>query len=254
MWINEGLAQYFEDAIIIGHRMTAGLANARRIERVRDAITRHRAIDFDKLFNMTTEQWSDVLGRDAESAALLYAQSWSMVYFLVHGEEGRHQKPFEKYLQLVSRGRDSGEAFRSAFGSVSLTSLEQSWRKFARQQLPDPINTTASRMEFLGAALGYIHDHSEPMPSTLDELKTYLQARQFVLTMQSHGVVTQLEAVDDTLYIYPRPGGAVGKFTLLEPARNDLPPRITALGLYPEPTLIWSRDEQGELVQDIEYR
>ena len=38
------------------------------------------------------------------------------------------------------------------------------------------------------------------------------------------------------------------------PERNDLPPRINAPGLRPEPTLVWKRDPQGALIQDIVFK
>lgn len=63
-----------------------------------------------------------------------------------------------------------------------------------------------------------------------------------------------MDAKDPDLYRYVRHNGSAGLFRLLEPARDDLPARITAAGLRPEPTLVWSRDNDGNLVQDIEYR
>ena len=50
-WINEGLAQYFEDAIIVGDKMTTGLANARRVEQVKQALEDGRAMDFKATYS-----------------------------------------------------------------------------------------------------------------------------------------------------------------------------------------------------------
>lgn len=253
-WMNEGLAQYFEDAIIIGQRMMIGLANTRRIEIVRDAIKHRRTIGFSTLLNLNAQQWGELLNRDPDGSALLYAQSWSLTFFLIHGDDGKYQQALGKYLQLVSDGHDSVAAFRLTFGSEDLSPMERRWHSFAQAHQPDAINTAAARMEFLGTALEYLSENQEPMPKTIDHLKQYLQTRQFKLTTQSHGITTTLDAADDQLYVFPRPQESDRAFTLLESARNDLPPRITALGLRPEPMLVWSRDTEGQLIQEIEYR
>lgn len=253
-WINEGLAQYFEDAIIVGDKMTTGLANARRVEQVKQALGDGKTLGFGILVGTTSEDWSGALHTDPQRAALLYAQSWSIVYYLIHGEGERYQPAFGQYLRKVGTGRDSQAAFAEAFGSTEPRTLESRWTKFATGQTPDPINQASARMEFLGEALRYIHQNGEPGPKSLNQLRDTLQARHFVLTRKSHGVTIEMDAKDPDLYRYRRRNGTTGLFRLLEPSRDDLPSRITAAGLRPEPTLVWSRDANGKLVQDIEYR
>lgn len=253
-WINEGLAQYFEDAIIVGEKMTTGLASTRRLEQVQHALRTGTAIDFAELVGLTPEQWANALQTDPDRAALLYAQSWSIVFFLIHGDNDKYQPAFARYLQKVSAGRDSQTAFDEVFGVGSLKPLAKHWTGFAEKQSPDPINTAASRMEFLGEALRFMDQRGETAPKTMKKLRDSLQARRFVLTRRTHGITTEIAADDPDLYRYLRRNGTLALFKLLEPARNDLPPRITATGLHPEPTLVWSRDNEGNLVQDIEYR
>ncbi len=253
-WINEGLAQYFEDAIIVGDKMTTGLANARRVEQVKHALAAGTGIEFAHLVGFTADDWAGTLHGDPDRAALMYAQSWSIVFFLIHGDDDRYQTSFARYLQKVSAGRDHQTAFREVFGEDSLRPLAKRWADFANKQNPDPINTAASRMEFLGEALSFMHQRGEPAPKTLAKLRESLQARHFVLTRRSHGITVEVAADDPDLYRYQRRNGSSGLFKLLEPSRDDLPPRITAAGLHPEPTLVWSRDNEGKLVQDIEYR
>jgi len=253
-WINEGLAQYFEDAIIVGEQMTTGLASTRRLEQVQHALNAGTAFDFETLVGLTPEAWADTLHNDPDRAALMYAQSWSIVFFLIHGDHDKYQPAFARYLKKVSTGRDSQSAFAEIFGAGALRPLSKRWAGFASKQQPDPINTAASRMEFLGEALRFMDQRDEPAPKTIKELRDSLQSRNFVLTRSTHGITTESSADDPDLYRYLRRNGTMALFKLLEPARNDLPPRITATGLHPEPTLVWSRDTNGDLVQDIEYR
>lgn len=252
-WINEGLAQYFEDAIIVGEKMTTGLVSTRRLEQVQHALENGTAFDFQVLIGLTPEKWADTLHHDPDRAALMYAQSWSVVYFLIHGDNDKYQSAFAQYLKKISAGRDSQSAFTEVFGD-NLRLMAQRWKSYAQKQKPDPINTAASRMEFLGEALRFMDQRGEPAPKTIKQLRESLQSRRFVLTRSSHGITTETAADDPDLYRYLRRNGTMALFKLLEPARNDLPPRITATGLHPEPTLVWSRDNEGKLVLDIEYR
>ncbi len=254
VWINEGIAQYFEDGIIVDDKMKLGLANAHRIEIVRQAIENESVIDFDILLTLTDDDWGNTLRANPRQTSLMYAQSWSIVYFLIHGRNGRYLKPLESYLKLVGKGHQSSSAFRLAFGTNDLTDLKRQWLRFARNQQPDQINIAVTHLEFIGAALRFMADQNETMPKSIRELRDNLRARQFTITRRSHNIVTEYNADDDKLYHYRRSNGSRGQFVVLEPSRNDLPPRITAPGLNPEPTLTWSRNESGDLIQNIEFR
>ena len=65
---------------------------------------------------------------------------------------------------------------------------------------------------------------------------------------------TTYHASDESLYVFPRTPTVTGEFTLLEPERDGLPPRSNAPGLKPEPTLIWRKDAEGQIQQDIVFR
>lgn len=254
VWVNEGMAQYFEDGIIVGDTMKLGLVNARRLAVVQSAISDDRAVPFDELVGMSYERWGSTLNHDPARAALNYAQAWNVVYFLVHGDGEKYRNAFVRYLNLISKGEDSNAAFRAAFGISRTDPMARRWLEFIRDQKPDPINAAKEKLAFLGAALGYMHEHGEPMPNSLDQLREYLQARQFRLTRSSHGMSTEYASLDPTMYEFTRSNGSIGTFELLAPVKANLPPRITAPGLRPRPTLVWSHDDDGSLVQDIEYR
>lgn len=254
MWANEGLAQYFEDGIILGKSMKLGIANRNRIDRVRAALEAGKAIPLDQLLMIDSQTWGQTLNSDPQRAALLYAQSWSVVYFLVHGDGGRYRRAFEEYLRLVSEGRPSDTAFRKAFGSQDIEPFRRRWEAFAGRHQPDALTTAVARMEFLAAGLRFLHEKREPAPRSIEELRQRLQAVEFRIVRESHGLQEQLSAADAANFTYPRSSGNDRPFQLLEPARGDLPPRLYAPGLRPEPTLVWDRDGQQSLVSDIEYR
>lgn len=254
IWLNEGIAQYFEDGVLIHGSMTLGLSNADRIERVRRAIRDNTALPIDRVLNITPEEWHRTLSTNPDEAALLYAQSWSMLYFMLHVDGGKHQKRMTQYLKLVADGTPSEQAFEDAFGVDDLAAMQSNWRRYALSQQPDPINAAISRLEFFGAALRFMAERDEKFPRNFNDLRDNMQKRRFTLRRTSTGVDVTLSSTDDELFRFQRPGGSFGRFVLLEPTRDDLPPRISAEGLRPEPTLVWSKSDDGALIADIEFR
>jgi hypothetical protein len=253
-WVNEGLAEYFEDGLIVRGKLTTGLADADRIARVKLALDQKSALDFHSLLNMSNRAWSENLRTYPDLAALQYAQSWSIVYFLIHGNDGKYRPAFNQYLQLVSTGRDSDRAFATAFGSTDTTAFRERWEIFAAKHVPDPLTTALQRLDFLSVAITYLMEQKVTMPTSFDELQQELTRREFRVQRSSQGLVETFTATDAVNFTYTRPDGTAVPFVMLEPQRHDLPPRLTAPGLKPEPTLQWSRDTAGELVQDIAFR
>ncbi|MFI4862368.1 MAG: DUF1570 domain-containing protein [Phycisphaerales bacterium JB063] len=258
VWLNEGLAQYFEDAVMVDGRMSAGLTHRGRIERVRSAIEGGHAMSLGALNAVSSRAWNLTLRQQPEHATLLYAQSWSVVYYLIHGDDGAHQDRLIDYLKLLNQGNGADEAMLLAFGREGFVAVQQGWRRFAREQVPDDLAAATERLEFLGHGLRLLNERGGDMPESIDELRDILQAYGFRTRRMEMGVTRQLEASDDALFTFAR-GSETGRpyeatFRMLAPSRDDLPPRIVAPGLSPEPTLIWYRDADGTLVQDIAYR
>ena len=252
IWANEGLAQFFEDGIIVRTKMTLGLRNAQRIESVKKAIKFGTAFDFDRMLNMTDAQWHEIVAAGGQSASLLYDQAWSMTYYMVRTKKKR-QDAFLQYLLLISKHRNATEAFASVFGQDS-SQFREGWRRFSLQVEPDPLATAVSRLEFLGQGLKMLHDRKQRMPSSMNILRSALKRFQFRLQVSQHGIIQKFHAKDDFNYQFRRANGTQGKFRLLKSSDPKIPPRITAQGLNPLPTLVWSKDANGQLVQNIQFR
>ena len=253
-WINEGLAQYFQDAIIVGDRMKLGVTSGPRIQLVKQMIRERNIVPLEKLMSMTNKQWNRRLNQDAKRGRMMYAQAWSMCYFLIHGDDGRYQDAFETYLQLVSEGRDARAAAKKAFGVETLKPMGRRWARFAAKQRPDPITIAARRIRFLGEGMRFLKSRDKPVPGSLAALKHRLQQIGFRVRVGMHGQFTTIRADDEKQYRYRGVDGQQHKFKMASPRRNDLPPRLAAPKLRPRPVLRWSRNSEGKLVQSIIYR
>lgn len=256
VWLNEGLAQYFEDAVLAQGRMSLGMANAARIRKVQAALKTGHAQSINELLSVSNRRWSGTLRRDPNHASLMYAQAWSLAYFLIHADEGAYRPALLDYLERLGRGDRPRDAELMAFGQNGFAQFDRDWKRFARQQQPDQLTEAAERLRFLGTGLRILAEQGQAMPEDLPALRSMLRDRGFRLRHTEMGLTRDLSADHDELYRYTRGDRADNSerdFVLLRPDRSGLPPRITAPGLRPEPTLVWYRDGDGGLVQEIVY-
>lgn len=254
LWANEGLAEYFGDGILVGGKLRVGVANGRRIEAIKNAIRDRKIIDFDTLMNMQQGQWHMNLVRDREGARLQYDQSWSMIYFLIHGEDGRYREAFEKYLSLVAKGTEGKQAFRLAFGAEDASTFRRQWEIFASRMEPDSLDTAVSRMRFLAQGLLVLQQRREPPPLSTNELRQRLTALGFRASRVENGIRTEVSAHDASLYMFQKDNGSHGMFEILSPQQASHPPRVTAAGISPQPVLVWTRDVNGQLMPEVSFR
>ncbi len=253
-WVNEGLAQYFEDAPLVNGRLIVGTTDGGRLARVRAALNTGQALPLGTLFNMSERQWGHALHHDAGHSGLVYSQAWSVVYFLIHGEDGRYRAAFNRYLREINAGRPEAVAYRAAFGTSDPSVMQRRWAAYVRGMETPALSAAAERLDFLATALSYYDRQGWPMPDDLDEFEQQLTAVKFSVRRIEQGVETVQQSDDRALYTFVRPGGDPRRFELLAPSRSDLPPRIAAPGLVPEPRVEWSRADDGTLRHTLVYR
>lgn len=252
VWANEGLAQYFEDGIFVQQRMILGQRHERRVKAVRQALHAGTAIDFDQMIEMTSEQWHQRVTSGNTQVALMYDQAWSMAYYMVRTRK-RRAEAFVRYIEMLSDGIAPDTAFHKVFGKTT-ADFRRGWEKFALSLEPDMLNTAVRRLEFLGQGMILLEKRGERIPSHIDGLRKRLRRIQFRMTVKSHGVVTKYRAMDKANYGYTHPNGRFIEFVMTRSNKPGLPPRISAQGLNPLATLVWSRDGNSTLVQEIKYR
>jgi hypothetical protein len=128
-WLNEGLAEYFGEAKFTGDGMLAGLVPPERQQRVVEALKQGSFVPIERLMLMTEVQWNDVLERQH------YDQAWSLVVYLLHGEDGRYAPQFKEFLRLCSQGRGWLQAWKATFGNID--GLERGWANWWKDLPPD---------------------------------------------------------------------------------------------------------------------
>ena len=167
VWLNEGLAQMFEEGIWTGNSFWIGQAPPRRIRQLKADMDNQKIIDFQDLLALTPEQWAANLTGDHDLGATQYNQSWAMVYFLVlsKGPDGK-----EKYrarllnmLRMLHDGKDGDEAFHQAF-SANIRGFQDRFTEWAAGFKATDEATMIERQSVLGDLLYELQKRGKKFP------------------------------------------------------------------------------------------
>ncbi|MEM8781747.1 MAG: DUF1570 domain-containing protein [Planctomycetota bacterium] len=253
IWVNEGLAEYFGDAIVVDGKVRHGIVNANRLARLRAAGVRGQLIPFGEVLNLDSQRWFDHLRSGSARGYLQYDQSWSIVHFLIHDSPKRIRPAFEQYLKLLSTNRNPQQTWNEAFGEDSTPAFEKRYARFLDKLEPDAYSAALTRLRFLASGVAMLHNDPEAeTPATLDALRAALRGRGFGVTYRAHGQTTKYHSDDDAMFAYQDRRDGTHAFTLT-PSEGDLPPMIRADRLSPAARIEWVRDENGSLRSDVKF-
>ena len=123
IWLNEGLAEYYEQARFVDGRWRDDQLN----------------MDHLGVLQLAEDEWTpleEFLRLDNSSfrfdPTLHYAQAWALVHFLLNGGK-ESEAVLDKLLDLLSEGAGNKEAVRRAFEGVALTQFEADLRRYVRE-------------------------------------------------------------------------------------------------------------------------
>ncbi len=93
---------------------------------------------------MSRSEWA----REIEIAD--YDLAWSMIHFLVHGDDGRYVRPLSGFINDVGRGTRYEQAWLKHFGR-DIDAFHARWRSYWLDQPADPTRT--GRLQAVAATL-----------------------------------------------------------------------------------------------------
>ncbi len=266
VWLNEGLAEFFGEAVLVDGTLLIGQAKPRILDTVKEAVELGKYIPFETMLPMTSEDWTTQIQNG--SASLQYCQAWSMVQFLVYGDGGRYMGPFERYLHLLNEAVPSKDAFAQAFGP-GVQAFEERWKAYAREVSPSAMATAMERLEFLAEGALAVNQLGIS-PRSLDELREQLVSIGFSYDLGRHGLDVTLRADDSALYEIPLDDhcsdqprfvaeplnhGLLSRREQRIEERHPSPPIIKTVNLQPRNLAVrWDRREDGTFRYEIEVR
>lgn len=110
-WANEGMAEYFGEALWTGDGLVVGLIPPLRLKAIQKGIKdSNDFIPLESLLTMSHEAWI------AQLTHANYDQAWSTIHFLVHADDGKYQKMLVDFLRDISKGVAPDQAMVARFG------------------------------------------------------------------------------------------------------------------------------------------
>jgi hypothetical protein len=117
-WLNEGLAEVFEEGIYDGQRFQLGEVPPRRLRQLQEDLRSGGITDFASFLTRSEEAWERNM-TDTARAASQYGQAWAMTHYLVFATDERGAPRFRArlidMLRLIHNGKSGADAFRDAF-------------------------------------------------------------------------------------------------------------------------------------------
>jgi len=240
-WVNEGLAEFFGEGVMVDGQLIIGQTNPRVIAAIKEAIETKAYIPFLQMLTMDGTAWNANVSNG--SAKMQYEQAWSMVHFLVYGEGGKYAEEFSDFLRYLNVGMVQYDAFVRAFGTDNIDGFERRWIEFAQNARPSSFTTAMERAEFLAAGLKALSVRGT-YPETIDDLRDQLRLINFTYTMSEHGIETTLSAADDAMFNIPpddllKEDDRAPKFNLRTTETRGMSYRERQLNLeYPVPSTL----------------
>lgn len=252
-WVNEGLAEYFEQAVLVRTQFRIGQAARTKIERLQRALEDDKTFDFEHMLSMTAREWASRVSGGDPKAVTMYDQAWSMVHFLIHARDGRFARMFEGYLKELAKGVEPPRAFRIAFDTDDIESFQTAWAQYVGELEPDPLSTVIENLEVLTPMIAELH-HRGQTPRTVESLQDALNASGIAVRRFDAGLVRQIRADDPTLFEIPQPVRRT-RPTSIEPIPpvDDEPMGLEVRGLEATVRLVW-RLKDNEWIGDVEFR
>lgn len=248
IFLEEGLATYFQDGILCGNKLRYGGAPMDRVDMLRHLIRTDRALPLAELMRMDADEWQECGRIDPGLLADMYRQSWALVHALLHGHESRRDA-LRDYLNRVAESAQPLDVTDWLGPDL----LEPVWKQHTMRITPNPLTVATDRLIFLGYGLSMLDQTRQRMPETTEELRRRLKIHGFeVLRRSPHGSTTR-QTPRDEMFEYLTEDGLVVAFDTLPGDKPGLPPRIEATAIAQRPRLEWFRDAKRRPVPHIVF-
>ncbi len=118
-WLNEGMAEYFGEAIFTGDGFMVGLNPEWRRLRIRQSIMENKFKSLQQFASLSPDDWN------ANVSIVNYDQAWSLVQFLLQD----NRPAFEHFVKSIVDGTTQEKAWHDAFPH-SPDDIEAAWKKW----------------------------------------------------------------------------------------------------------------------------
>jgi hypothetical protein len=150
IWLNEGMAQQFEEGIWTGEKFLLGQAPPRRIRQLQADLRANRLVPFDTFLKLTPGEWAENLHANVAAGTTYYNQAWGMAYFLRYGPEAKYLQLFAEFLAKLHADREADAERLFDDGFSDPVGLQRAFERWTRQARATAEATLLERQETLG--------------------------------------------------------------------------------------------------------
>lgn len=236
-WLNEGLAQYFQDGLWLNQKLKLGMGDVDRLERLRISDGQHAGVE--ELQDTHDLGWFESEIQSAYGVSRLYESAWAVVLTLANGPVADLRKRFMRYLKLMRRPDAAHvDAWGRAMDGISPRDIDYAVWDVLQQTKPRPLPLVINKLSLLGIILTVMQRGQQRMPATIEEARNRIRLLGFEVQRRTPGSEPiKRHADDESLYYYLTADGFEVAFDL-QPQQGD-PPILSAPLVDGEPELHW---------------
>jgi hypothetical protein len=218
IWLNEGMAQLFEEAIWTGDGFLMNQVPPRRIRQLQSDIENNNLLSLRVLIHMSPEKWSANLSGDPSVGSTQYNQAWAIVHYMAYGDNGKNGVKLVTLLKELEKGTDPEAAFKESFGG-NLETFRARFEDYALALQPTAEASLIDRHDVLADLCGQLAGQGKKFP-TVAEYRKAVEVMKYRLRY-TRGEVTW--TAEPASYFRDADGVAYGADELFFQARKSAP-------------------------------
>ncbi len=125
-WLNEGMAQFFENAFFSGKEIIIGKADKNQVKMLKHFLHQRKLVSLSTFLSNKANPFAVHTEEDLEQSFLYYFQSWALVHYLSSTYNLREGNFFSFYLQDIWKGENSVKAFENLV-QMPIGEFEKKW-------------------------------------------------------------------------------------------------------------------------------
>jgi hypothetical protein len=135
-WLNEGLAQIFETAVIEAGELRVGRADPDRLAHAQKALSHHDLVPLTDLLRSKPNKFVVQHASDQETSDRYYLTSWAVAFYLTFDRRLLGTRAMNDYVHGLRRGTDAVGAFEGLVGQAP-PRFEAAFTQYLSELRPD---------------------------------------------------------------------------------------------------------------------
>ncbi len=257
VWLNEGLAQLFEDGIWTGRGLLLGQVTPRRVRQLRSDRDRNTTVPLARLVALTPAVWDGTLRRDVNAGETNYNGAWALAQYLTFGPKPDARDRTAGLLRRLHEMDRAGHADDAAIAAAvhdcfpDLPTLQREFTAWSVALRPTDEAALLERQSTLGDFLVDYRNAGRTFPDVAALRAT--AERQHLRVTYVRGLVRRQTEADVGVYFADLAGGPYTPRQLyLDPAGDaPLPDLVCQATAGFRVRTHFYRDDRGTLGHEV---